>query len=98
MVVSSIEVNITWLNVFPMENGISKTLSTSEIVLGIPNIDATHATLQPVSYVNYKVKARRTNDTKTRSVAEIAFRRSNKHGKSYPSPTQSYISYRKWLH
>ena len=78
MAVSSLEVNIIWLNVFPKKNGIYKTLSTSEIVLGKPNTDATHATLQPGSYVHCKIKARSKNNKKTRSLAEIILRRSNK--------------------
>ena len=49
MVVSSLEANITWHNVFPNRNGISKTLSTSAIVIETPTIDATKATLKPVS-------------------------------------------------
>ena len=52
MVVSSLEANITWINVFPKKNGISKTLSPSVIVLGTKKIDATHDTLQPGSYVH----------------------------------------------
>ena len=36
------------------KNGIYKTLSPSEIVLGTPKIDATHDTLQPGSYVHCK--------------------------------------------
>ena len=51
MVVSSLEENITWLNVFPKKNGISNTLSPSTIVIGTPKIDANHATLKPGSYV-----------------------------------------------
>ena len=51
VLVSSLEANITWLNVFPNKNGISKTLSPSTIVIGTPKIDANHATLQPGSYV-----------------------------------------------
>ena len=44
MVVSSLEANIIWFNVFPNKNRISKTISTSVIVLGKPEIDATHVT------------------------------------------------------
>ena len=62
------------------KNVIYKTLSTSTIVLGIPKIDANHDTLQPGSYVHCKIKARSTNNTKTRSVAAIALRVSNKRG------------------
>ena len=58
MVVSSLEANITWINVFPNKNVIYRTLSTSAIVLGIPKIDDTCATLQPGSYVHFKIKAR----------------------------------------
>ena len=78
MVVSSLEASITWINVFPKKNVIYNTLSTSAIVLGISNIDATHATLQPGSYVHCKIKARSKNNKKTRSLAEIILRRSNK--------------------
>ena len=45
-----------------------------------PKIDATQATLQPESYAYCKIKARITNNTKTRNVAEITFRRSNENG------------------
>ena len=69
MVVSSLEANITWLNVFPEKNGISKTLSPSETVIGTSKIYATHATLKPGSYVYCKIKARIKNNMKTRSVA-----------------------------
>ena len=80
MVVSYLEANITWINLFPKKNGIYKTLSPSEIVLGTPKIDATHDTLQPGSYVHCKIKARITNNTKTRNLAEITLRISNKLG------------------
>ena len=75
MVVSSLEANITWLNVFTKENGISKTISPSVIVLGPPQIDANHATIQPGSYLHCKIKARSTNIMETRSVAEITLSR-----------------------
>ena len=52
-------------------------------MLGTPKIDATHATLQPGSYVHCKIKSRSTNNTKTRSVIEITLRRSNKRGGHY---------------
>ena len=68
MVVSYLESNTTWLNVFPKKNGISKTLSTSVIALVTPKIYATYATLQPGSYAHRKIKARSTNNMKTRSV------------------------------
>ena len=77
MVVSYLESNITCMNVFPKKSGISKTLSPSAIVFGTPNIYATHAALQPVSYVHWKVKTRSTNNIKTRSVAVIVLNRSN---------------------
>ena len=76
-VVSYLEPNITWLNAFPSKNGISKTLSLSEIVLGTPQIDATNDTFQPVSYVHCRFKAISMNNTKTRNVAEISLRRPN---------------------
>ena len=69
MVVSSLEANITWFNVFSRGNVISKTLSPSEIVLGTPNIDDTHATLRPGSYAHYNIKAMSKNNIKTRSMA-----------------------------
>ena len=56
MVVSSLEANITWLNVFPKKNGISKTLSPSAIVLGTTQIYDTRTTLQPGSYVHCNIK------------------------------------------
>ena len=80
MEVSYLEANITWLNVFPNKNGISKTLSPSEIVLVTLKIDATHTTLQPGSYVHFNTKARSTNNIKTRSVEAIILRISNKRG------------------
>ena len=83
MVVSYLESNITWLNVFPKKNGIYKTLSPSTIVLGTLNIDTTHATVQPGSYANFKIKARITNNMKTRRMAKIILRRSNKRGGHY---------------
>ena len=83
MVVSYLEANITWINLFPKKNGIYKTLSPSEIVLGKSKIDATHDTLQPVSYVNCKTKSRITNNIKTRRVAEITLKISNKRGGNY---------------
>ena len=55
MAVSSIEANITWLNVLPKKNVKSKTLSLSAIMLGTQNIDATHAKIQPGLYVHFKV-------------------------------------------
>ena len=79
MVVSSLEANITCINVFPKKDEISKTLSPSAIVLVTPKIDATHAILRPGSYIHCNIKARITNNMKTRSVAEITLRRSNKH-------------------
>ena len=48
----------------PNKNGISNTLSPSEIVIGTPKIDATESKLQPGPYVNFKIKARSTNNTK----------------------------------
>ena len=83
VVVSPLEANITWLNVFPKKNGISKTLSPSAIVLVTPKIDATHAILRPGSYIHCNIKARSKNNTKKRSLAEITLRRSNKHGGQY---------------
>ena len=83
VVVSYLEANITWLNVLPKKNVIYKTLSTSTIVLGIPKIDANHDTLQPGSYVHCKIKARSTNNTKTRIVAAITLRGSNERGGHY---------------
>ena len=80
MVVSSLEVNITWLNVLPNKNGISKTLSPSSIVILTPKIDATHATLQPGSYLQCKIKAISKNNMKTKSVVEISLRISNECG------------------
>ena len=77
VVVSYLEANITWLNVLPKKNVIYKTLSTSEIVLLTPKIDATHATLQPGSYAHYKIKAKITNNTEIRSVAAMTLIRSN---------------------
>ena len=70
------EANITCLNVFPNKNGIYKTLSPIEIVLGTPNIDDTPSTLQPGSYVNCKIKARITNGMKESDATEITLRRS----------------------
>ena len=78
--VLSLESNITWINAFPKKYGISKTLSTSAIVFGTPNIYATHAILQPGSYVYCMIKARITNNTKTRNLAKVALRISNKLG------------------
>ena len=83
MLVSSLEPKITWINVFPKKNGIYKTLSTSEMVLGKPNTDATHATLQPGSYVHCKTKEIIKNTTKTRSAAAITLRISNECGGHY---------------
>ena len=64
MVMSSLESNIIWINVFPKKNGISKTLNNSATVLGTPKIDATNSTLQTVFYVHCNIKARGTNKTK----------------------------------
>ena len=83
MVVSYIETNITWLNVFPKKNGIFKTLKASTIMLVETKIYDTHATLKPGSYVYFKVKAIRTNDTKTSSVAAIPLKKSNERGGHY---------------
>ena len=83
MVMSSLEANITWINLFPKKNGISKTLGPSAIVLGTPKIYFTQATLQPGSYVHCKIKARSTNNTKTRIVAAITLRGSNERGGHY---------------
>ena len=83
MLVSSLEGNITWLNVLPKKNGISKTLNSSEIVLVTPKIDSTHATLQPRSYVHFKSKERSKNNMKTRSREAIKLRISNKGGGHY---------------
>ena len=83
MVVSSLEANITWINVYPKKNGISKTLSTSAIVLGTKKIYAIHTTVQPGSYVHYKIKAISTNNTKTRITEAIKLRRSNERGGHY---------------
>ena len=83
MVVSSLEANITWINVFPKKNGISKTPSPSAIVLRTPKMDVTHATLQTESYVYCNIKARSTNNMKTRSVTEITLRISNERGGRY---------------
>ena len=83
MAVPYLEANITWMNVFPKENGISNALSTSAIMLRTPNIDATHNTLQPVSYVYCNFKTRRTNNMKTRNMEETSLRRSKKSGGHY---------------
>ena len=64
MAMSYLEANITWLNMFPKKNGISKTISPSAIVLVTPKIYYNHATLQPGSYVNFKTKERSTNNIK----------------------------------
>ena len=80
MVVSYLEADITWMDVFPNKNRISKTLSTIEIVLETPKIYVTHTTLHPVSYLNFKVKSRRMNSMKTRIMAETILRRSNGRG------------------
>ena len=45
MIVSSLEANITWMNVFLKKNLISKTISPSARVLGTTKIDATNETL-----------------------------------------------------
>ena len=76
MVVSSLEANITCINVFSKK-------SSSEIVLVKPNIDATNATLQPGSYLHGKIKQIITNATKTRIEAAITLRISNKCGGHY---------------
>ena len=52
-------------------------------MLGTPNIDATHTTLKPVSYLHFNIKARITNNTKTRTTAVITLRRSNERGGNY---------------
>ena len=83
MVVSSIEANITWMNALPKKNGIYKTISPSAIMLGTPTIDATHTTLQHLSYVHFKFKTRIMINMKTCSVAEIILRISNERGGNY---------------
>ena len=83
MLVSYLEENITWMNALPKKNGISKTLSNSEIVLGTPKIDTTNITLQPVLYVYCKFKSKIMNGMKMRSVDEIKLRRPNKCGGQY---------------
>ena len=83
MVVSSLEENITWIKLFPKKNRISNTLSPSAIVLEAPKIDDNHAKSQPGLYGHCKIKARSTNSTKTRSVAAITLRRSNKRSGNY---------------
>ena len=80
MVVSSLEADITWLDIFPKKNGTYKKLSPSEIVLGTSKIDTTRAILQPGLYVYCKFKVIITNSIKTRSVVEITLRRSNECG------------------
>ena len=80
MVVSSLEEKITWLNLFPKKNRISKTFSPSEILMGTPKIYATHDTLQHGSYVHCKIKAMNKNNTKTRSAEEITLSISNERG------------------
>ena len=52
-------------------------------MLGTPNIDATHTTLKPVSYLHCNIKARSTNNMKTRTTAVITLRRSNERGGNY---------------
>ena len=71
MIVSYLGANITWLKVFLKKNGIFKTLSPSENLLGKPKIDATHTTLQPESYLHCKVNKISMNDIQTRTVAKI---------------------------
>ena len=83
IVVSSLESNITCINVFPRKDAIFKTLSPSAVVLVIPKIDATDATLKSGSYVHCKIKERSTNNIKTSIVAHITLRRSNKRGGHY---------------
>ena len=75
MGVSSLEANTTWLNSPLNKNVISKTLSSSAIVLDALKIDSTHDILQTVSYAHFKVKSRRTNGMKTMSMEESKARR-----------------------
>ena len=83
VIVSSLKANITWLDMFPKKNGISKTLSPISIVLVTPKIDATHATLYPGSYAHCKINVRSKNKIKTSSVTEITLRISNERGGRY---------------
>ena len=77
ILVSSLEASITWLDLLPNKNRISKTLIPIAIVIGTPKINANHAILHPGSYLHCKIKARITNNMKTRSMESITLSRSN---------------------
>ena len=83
MIVSYLGANITRLKLFLKKNEIFKTLSSSENLLGTTKIDATHTTLQPGSYLHFKVNKIIMNDIQTRTVAKSTLIISNERGVHY---------------
>ena len=72
---------IRWLNAFPMEDGISDTMSPSMIVEGKANPDLSHKRITFGSYAMVYIGT--TNTMKRRSVPAIALNESNDRGGHY---------------
>ena len=69
-----IQDTIYWLNAFLLDNGLSDTHSTAEIVQGLPNPDYDKLTIDFVSYV--QVHTGSHNNTLSRMIGYIDLRSS----------------------
>ena len=72
---------IKWLNAFPSMTGISKTMSPSTIVLGLPKPNMKHKRI--VFGLHAMVYAGTNNKMDARSLPAIALNSSNEHGGHY---------------
>eukprot|EP00957_Ditylum_brightwellii_P156119 11883531-Ditylum_brightwellii.AAC.1 len=71
----------TWLNTFPLANGVSASMSSAAIVLGRRNPDISRKTIHFGAYAMVHTKT--TNNMKQRSTNAIALRASNNKDRYY---------------
>jgi hypothetical protein len=81
MTQSIVESSVTWLNAFPAEEGESKTMSPSAIVLGSPKPDYNKLRIAFGAYA--QVYESTANTTKPRSIGVVALKPSNERGGYY---------------
>ena len=81
MVIALVTSAVKWINAFPNKTGISRTMSPSTIVLGLPKPNMKFKRIVFGSYA--MVYAGTTNNQNARSVPAIALNSSNEHGGHY---------------
>ena len=81
MTIGLIQGAVKWLNAFPSSTGISKTMSPSTIVLGLPKPNMKYKTI--VFGAHAMVYTGTNNKMDARSIPAIALNASNEHGGHY---------------